>query len=181
MYAVHRSGRFEQNLQNPTCFPDEVFAAMQLVLLICHPLRAVDAIRRITPKMGMHIHPSDEEFEVMASLSVLRWLYDLFAARGRKAVVVDGDDIVHRTLPMKANLCAALKLDPENMSETWEPGFEPFARYPPGMTVLVEGILASKGIEQDEKEVSKSTWLAISCEILTKLLLEGDTRRVVVR
>lgn len=65
--------------------------------------------------------PSDEDFVYFTEQSYARYLFDVFHARGRKCIVVDGEDVIWRTLEVSNAVCEALGIEKDCLSDAWEP------------------------------------------------------------
>jgi hypothetical protein len=168
VYGLMR-GRITQPEQlgnNPTFLADEIFHALTPVILIRHPINAIDSIYRTALQVAKK-RPGDEDFELITCNKPLRLLFDYFQQRQRAPIVVDGDDILWRTDELSKNLRDKLGL--EQLSQTWEPTSEAEIKaMNPLIYKITEDIQLSRGIQRpdgprpDEPhlDVAVSSWTA---------------------
>lgn len=109
---------YEGDESNPTVLPTPFLRSVTPVFLIRHPALVFESILRVSgPTMGAEI--TDEEFPVEASLRWLRILYDLYADRGMRPLVLNADEIIaHPTIMQR--LCEQLQLDAAGVRFEWD-------------------------------------------------------------
>lgn len=132
---------------NPTYLPDEMFHSLTPVILIRHPVNAINSIYRTALQVAKK-RPGDEDFSLICCNKPLRLLFDYFhQRRGQPPIVVDGDDILWRTDALSTKLCALLGLG--HLSQTWEPTSEAEIKaMNPLVYKITEDIQLSRGIQR---------------------------------
>lgn len=149
------SGRFPAITPtwNPTYIPSALFATLNPIFLIRHPALQIPSFykqMRATTKA----QPSDEDFTFMTELSYAKYLFDIFRARGKRCIVVDGEDVVWRTRDVANAVCEALGIEKDRISDQWEP--VPEAERPTNMLIahFTKPFHESSGIVRPAEKVS---------------------------
>jgi hypothetical protein len=131
---------------NPTYLPDEMFHSLTPVILIRHPISAIDSIYRTALQVTKK-RPGDEDYDLINLNKPLRLLFDYFNQKGRRPIVVDGDDVLWRTDELSTKLCDSLGLG--HLSQTWEPtSEEEIKAMNPLVYKITEDIQLSRGIQR---------------------------------
>lgn len=142
----------EASRTNPTHIPDSIFSTLNPIILIRHPILQTDSSYRILLQYGFENRPADEDFALHQSTRSTKFLFDMFKAQGRQPVVVDGEDLLHRTEALTKALCEklGLGLDPRDFKDVWAK--TPEAKIPqhPLVRGFTNTIHSSTGIERPE-------------------------------
>ena len=163
---------------NPTYVPDWLFETCTPVIVIRHPALSVVSLYNIVENTQKQ-RPGDEDFHFMTSLWYCRILYDLFVSQGRKPIVVDGEDVLWRTAEMSRNVCEALGIDPNGVSETWTPTPEDKRPGHPIVASFTETIHNSTGVERPAKKVLPLyTLVNVVANILTSLFSRSQRNQL---
>lgn len=97
----------------------------------------------------------------MTWLYFSRILFDLFKSQGRSVIVVEGDDVVNRTKEMTDNVCNAIGIDPEGVTQTWKTTPEE-DRHP---NVIIRAFLStiydSTGVERSAEKVREPDFIVL--------------------
>lgn len=132
---------------NPTVIPDHILGSVTPVFIIRNPAFAVPS-NYTALERASHFRPGDEGWKLATGMQLQRRLFDFFNDRdGRPPLVVDGDDVIWRTESVRDGLCHALELDPQGLSETWEPVPEHQRPKEPLLRHFLHAIDGSTGIE----------------------------------
>lgn len=142
---------------NPTWIPDNLFQELRPVILIRHPCLAINSNYRDSLKFTQ-MRTGDEDFDMMSGNAGLRAFFDFFKSQGRDPIVVDPEDLLWRIDDLQKNLGKALNLDPNGLSDTWEPLSEnELSKLYPLVAALTRNILESSGIERPEMKPEEPT------------------------
>ena len=100
--------------------------------------------------------PGDEDFTLITSTRQSRWLFEYFRqTRGQTPIVVDGEDVLWRTQDLGKSLCSVLDLDPNGLTDKWDPLPEE-QRHPNWFIAAMTSTMTdSTGIERPDKQVSR--------------------------
>jgi hypothetical protein len=148
---------FSQSYPNPTVIPDDLFNTLLPIMVIRHPVIAIDSIVRT---IAGHITSSTLEQEYLnfpATIKPCRYLYDVFCSQGRKPLVVDGDDVLWRTDEIAKAVCDYIGIDFSGVKETWTPYTE--QERPNGNAYFYQWTKTnweSEGIERPDQKVGAS-------------------------
>lgn len=133
---------------NLTVIPDHILESVTPVFVIRNPVFAVPSNYTALERTS-HFRPGDEGWKLATGMQLQRRLFDFFNDRdGRPPLVIDGDDVVWRTEPVRDGLCQALEIDPQALSETWEPVPEHQRSKDPLIKHFLHSIDESTGIER---------------------------------
>lgn len=144
---------------NPTYIPVNLLKTLTPIITIRHPLLVVDSAWRAQVEITKAL-PEEEDFEFQATLKWARILYDYFKDQlAIEPVVLESEDFIYKTKAVTDKLCAMYGLDPEGVKDTWDPVPKQYWPKQKVTTAYLGHMLASKGIERDEK-VTKSPAVA---------------------
>ena len=92
----------------------------------------------------------------MTELAYTRYLFDVYRARGTRCIVVDGEDVIWRTLEISNAVCDALGIEQDCISDRWE-AFPP-EELPtnPLIAHFTKPFYESSGIVRPAEKVSSS-------------------------
>lgn len=135
---------------NPTLIDDALLETFTPIFLIRHPILVVSSYYEVNlQSIGADVQ--DEQFVWMTSVRWVRMLFDFYRNRGYgQPIVVDAEDVVHRSVDVTNAICNRFGLDPDGVSLQWEA--EPLTDKPGEF--FKKRLRGSRGVEKEGDRVS---------------------------
>lgn len=103
------------------------------------------------------MRPGDEDFCNTTTVAFTRFLFNDFSAKGRRPLVIDGDDVLWRTPEIVKAVCGVVGLDANGVKDTWEQIKDgEYGSSEPVMKAYLAEVLASTGVIRENDKVSIS-------------------------
>ena len=146
---------------NPTHIPTDILRKVQPLILIRHPALTTPSFLRVQRQEQM-LELGDEAFDYWLHLQYSQYIYSYFeelhhadAEAWSMPLVVDAEDLVHRTDKLTAKLCEVFGIAEQGVRDSWVvagPEDKVVDGVAPG---FLNRLRDSTGIERGDKAVSR--------------------------